>query len=80
MSDLADDVESVIAEAARRQDRNHVPPRRLGVSFVQIGNDPDAAEFLAELDDDISARFGCRVSISGKIRRPLTRCLSSGYG
>ncbi|KXN85735.1 hypothetical protein AN958_10918 [Leucoagaricus sp. SymC.cos] len=55
-----DDVDSAIIEGARRLDRNQVPQHRFGVSFVQIGNDPDAAEFLRELDDDISVRFGCR--------------------
>ncbi|KAF5352857.1 hypothetical protein D9756_006123 [Leucocoprinus leucothites] len=57
---LADNVEGVIIEGARRLDRNHVPQYRFGLSFVQIGNDPDAAEFLRELDDDISAQHNCR--------------------
>jgi hypothetical protein len=60
---LADKVEDVIVECARRQDQQRVPLRRFGVSFLQIGNDPDAADFLKELDDDISKSYGCRVSI-----------------
>lgn len=63
-------MEAVIAEAACRLDRNNIPLRRFGVSFVQIGNDPDAAEFLQELDDDISKRFDCRVSVPLKTVPP----------
>ncbi|KAF9446270.1 hypothetical protein P691DRAFT_733578 [Macrolepiota fuliginosa MF-IS2] len=55
-----DDVDKVIVEGARRLDRNNVPIHRFGISFVQIGNDPDAAEFLRELDDDISDQHQCR--------------------
>lgn len=55
-------MEDVIIDAARRLDRNQVPSNRFGLSFVQIGNDPDAAEFLRELDEDISHQHNCRVS------------------
>jgi len=55
-------VEDVIIDGARRLDRNQVPANRFGISFVQIGNDPDAAEFLRELDEDISRQHNCRVS------------------
>ncbi|EKM84256.1 hypothetical protein AGABI1DRAFT_88991 [Agaricus bisporus var. burnettii JB137-S8] len=57
-----DTVDKVIVEAARRLDDNNVPLRRFGVSFVQIGDDPDAAEYLKELDDDIGAKYTCRPS------------------
>lgn len=56
-------MDKVIVEAARRLDDNNVPLRRFGVSFVQIGDDPDAAEYLKELDDDIGTKFTCRVSV-----------------
>jgi len=59
---LADNVEDVIIDGARHLDRNQVPVHRFGLSFVQIGNDPDAAEFLRELDEDISHQHNCRVS------------------
>ncbi|KAL9716624.1 hypothetical protein Ac2012v2_001074 [Leucoagaricus gongylophorus] len=55
-----DNVEDVIIDGARHLDRNQVSVHRFGLSFVQIGNDPDAAEFLRELDEDISHQHNCR--------------------
>jgi uncharacterized protein with von Willebrand factor type A (vWA) domain len=47
-----------IVEASRRIDRDE----ELGVSFVQVGDDPDARRFLKVLDDDL-ARAGARFDI-----------------
>ncbi|PFH49798.1 hypothetical protein AMATHDRAFT_146821 [Amanita thiersii Skay4041] len=55
-----DDPKGVIASAARRLDQQKVPFGRFGIQFVQIGDDPDAAEALRELDDDIEAEYGVR--------------------
>lgn len=33
---------------------------KLGIQFVQIGNNPKATEFLTELDDDLSRTHGVR--------------------
>lgn len=33
---------------------------QLGIQFVQIGNNPEATEFLNELDDDLSRVHGVR--------------------
>jgi len=55
-----DDPESVIVAAARRLDARHFPVSQVGIQFVQIGNSPQAAEFLAELDDGLAAIHGIR--------------------
>jgi hypothetical protein len=39
----------VIVEATRRIERDS----ELGISFIQIGSDPEATRFLKELDDDL---------------------------
>jgi hypothetical protein len=59
----ADDPKSVIIEFARRLDEKNVPLRQLGIQFVQIGDDPDAAYALKELDDQLGPENGVRVSI-----------------
>jgi hypothetical protein len=58
----ADDPKSVIIEFARRLDVRNVPPRQLGIQFVQIGDDPGATEALNELDDQLGPTHGIRVS------------------
>ena len=62
---LADDPKQVIIDAARRLDHRGVPENQLGIQFVQIGDDPDAAEALNELDSGIAAVNGIRVRIFG---------------
>lgn len=39
----------VIVEATRRIDLDS----EIGISFIQVGSDPEAAQFLQELDDDL---------------------------
>ena len=58
----ADDPKSVIIEFARRLDEKNVPLRQLGIQFVQIGDDPDAASALKELDEQLGPENGVRVS------------------
>lgn len=55
-----DDLEDVIVSIARRLDQSHFPLSQLGFSFIQVGDDPDANEFLQELDDSISTSQGVR--------------------
>jgi hypothetical protein len=43
-------------------DVRNVPLRQLGIQFVQIGDDADAAEALKELDDQLGPDHGVRVS------------------
>lgn len=69
-------MEDVIIDGARRLDRNQVPANRFGVSFIQIGDDPDAAEFLREIDEDISRQHNCRVSQrTDPLQIGLIRCI-----
>ncbi|KAG8956736.1 hypothetical protein FRC04_000214 [Tulasnella sp. 424] len=55
-----DDPESVIVQAARRLDEGHFPLAQVGIQFVQIGTDEDAAEALRVLDDDLATTHGVR--------------------
>ena len=57
----ADDPRPVIVDFARRLDARQVPVHRLGIQFVQIGDDPDATEALKELDDELGPTHGVRV-------------------
>jgi hypothetical protein len=47
-------------------DVRNVPLRQLGIQFVQIGDDADAAEALKELDDQLGPDHGVRVSNRNK--------------
>ncbi|EEP77992.1 conserved hypothetical protein [Uncinocarpus reesii 1704] len=55
-----DDVESVIVSAARKLDRLNAQPWQIGIQFFQVGNEPDAAEDLRELDDSLAGQQGVR--------------------
>jgi hypothetical protein len=65
----ADDPREAIVDFARRLDARQVPLNKLGIQFVQIGDDPDATEALKELDDDLGPTQGIRV-------RKRARCSS----
>ena len=58
---LADDPREAIVDFARRLDTRQVPLHKLGIQFVQIGDDPDATEALKELDDELGPANGVRV-------------------
>ena len=47
------DPKSVLVRTARRLDALKMPRDQVGVSFVQVGADADATEYLRELDDDL---------------------------
>ena len=49
-----------LLEIARRLDAIEADPSQLGVQFVQVGNDTDAAAALAYLDDALYKEHGCR--------------------
>jgi hypothetical protein len=55
----------VIINFARRLDVKNVPLRQLGIQFVQIGDDPNAAYALKELHDNLGPANGIRVSNYG---------------
>jgi uncharacterized protein YegL len=56
----SDDVESVIVNAATKLDRCNAQAWQIGIQFFQVGNEPEAAEELQELDDALSKRNGIR--------------------
>ncbi|KAI9893280.1 MAG: hypothetical protein M1814_000409 [Vezdaea aestivalis] len=57
----SDDVESVLLSAAKKLDRLDAPAWQVGVQFFQVGNEPGAAEALAELDDELGGARGTEV-------------------
>ncbi|KAI0292864.1 hypothetical protein BC826DRAFT_402822 [Russula brevipes] len=59
-----DEPQPVIIEFARYLDRKNVPLHRLGIQFVQIGDDPDATEALKELDEQLGPVHGIRDMVS----------------
>jgi uncharacterized protein YegL len=56
----SDDVESVIVRAAKRLDQCNAEPWQVGIQFFQVGNEPEAAEDLRELDDGLASQEGVR--------------------
>ncbi|KAM0791516.1 hypothetical protein ACM66B_005967 [Microbotryomycetes sp. NB124-2] len=59
-ADDADGVKDCVLEMASRLDEVRAPPFQLGLQFLQVGNDSEAAEFLQELDDDLKGSAGVR--------------------
>lgn len=55
-----DDPRQVIVDFARRLDTKNVPLRKLGLQFVQIGDDFGATQALKELDDNLGPTHGVR--------------------
>ncbi|KZT71568.1 hypothetical protein DAEQUDRAFT_665888 [Daedalea quercina L-15889] len=55
-----DDPEAVIVSVARRLDAHNFPLTQVGIQFVQIGDSPDATEFLNELDNGLGEEYGIR--------------------
>lgn len=48
-----DDVESELIKTARKLDALDAPAWQVGVQFFQVGSDPEATQYLKELDDDL---------------------------
>lgn len=58
--------EDLIVETARQLNELGTYPDQVGIQFVQVGEDKNAAEFLRHLDDDLKAKcdrdVGCVLS------------------
>ncbi|GAA6038185.1 hypothetical protein JCM8097_005783 [Rhodosporidiobolus ruineniae] len=59
-ADDPDMVRDIIIEFAQRLDDIRAPPYQMGIQFVQLGDDPEAREFLQELDDELKPQLGVR--------------------
>ncbi|GAA6006989.1 hypothetical protein JCM10207_009162 [Rhodosporidiobolus poonsookiae] len=59
-ADDPDMVKDIIIEFAQRLDDIRAPPYQLGIQFIQVGDDGDAAAFLQELDDELKPQLGVR--------------------
>lgn len=56
----SDDVESVIVRAAKKLDELNAEPWQVGIQFFQVGQEPDAAEELKDLDDALAKEHNIR--------------------
>ena len=55
-ADDQDEVEDYLTGVARQLDRLEAPGRHIGIQFVQIGDDDEAAAWLTDLDDGFKSR------------------------
>ena len=62
--DPGQDVEGVIVDFAKRLKELEAPLRHVGIQFVQIGGDKEAADFLAMLDNDLKEKHGLDRDVS----------------
>lgn len=60
------DVEGVIVKYAKELAMLRVPSWKVGIQFVQIGNDPKAAAFLQGLDDNLKEKYRLDRDVSKK--------------
>lgn len=60
------DVEGLIVKYARELEKLRAPSWKVGIQFVQIGNDPKAAAFLQGLDDNLKEKYGLDRDVSKK--------------
>jgi hypothetical protein len=58
--DGADDTEEFIARYAKDLDKIDVPLKKVGIQFLQIGDDAKAAAYLKTLDDELKLRHQIR--------------------
>ncbi|CAH7670371.1 hypothetical protein PPACK8108_LOCUS5069 [Phakopsora pachyrhizi] len=58
--DKGQEPEQVIVEIGRYLDSSRYPLNQLGISFIQIGDDMQAARHLASLDDDLKRKHQIR--------------------
>lgn len=56
----SDDVEATVVQAAKKLDVWGAEPWQVGIQFFQVGQEPDAAEDLRELDDALCGQHGIR--------------------
>lgn len=62
-ADDPDALAYVLSGITERLDRGRFPLNQLGVQFIQIGNDRNAAKFLQSLDDDLRSTANTRRDI-----------------
>lgn len=60
------DVEGVILKYAKELENLRAPSWKVGIQFVQIGNDPKAAAFLQGLDDNLKEKYELDRDVSKK--------------
>jgi hypothetical protein len=59
-ADDAEDLESLLVRIARQFDKMNAPRSQVGIQFLQVGDDEEAAKFLEYLDDTITNKYNIR--------------------
>ena len=62
--DKCQGVADVIAKFAKRLEELEAPLRQVGIQFVQIGGNKEAADFLAMLDNELKEKYGLDRDVS----------------
>ena len=62
--DPGQDVAGVIAKFAKRLEGLDAPLRQVGIQFVQIGSDKEAADFLTTLENELKEKYGLDRDVS----------------
>lgn len=60
MDDEEEATEELLVRIAGQLDKMNAPRSQVGIQFLQVGDDPDAAAFLDRLDNDIKVTRGVR--------------------
>ncbi|KAH8665220.1 hypothetical protein BGZ60DRAFT_516466 [Tricladium varicosporioides] len=63
--------EEHLVSVAKKLDKMHAPQTQVGVQFMQVGDDPEAAEYLKRLDDDLKTNYGVRDIVDTKTFQDL---------
>lgn len=74
-----EDIEEVIVETAEDLDKLRADKYKVGIQFVQIGNDESVTKFFERIDNEIKGEHGLRrdVSITGSFKLTCsTLCIS----
>lgn len=52
--------EELLVSIAKQLDEMHAPSTQVGIQFLQVGDDQDAAKYLSKLDNDLKTKYGVR--------------------
>ncbi|RDL35947.1 uncharacterized protein BP5553_06559 [Venustampulla echinocandica] len=63
--------EEQLVDIAKQLDEMHAPKSQVGVQFMQVGDDPEAAEYLKRLDNDLKTKYGVRDIVDTKTFQDL---------
>jgi hypothetical protein len=59
-ADDAEDLEELLVRIAKQLDEMNAPKSQVGIQFLQVGDDEEAANYLEYLDNQIKGKYGIR--------------------